>query len=289
MIPNYHQFRALAHVVSEGSFSAAAQKLEVTQSAITQHVAKLEKIVGSRLLVRSREGTELTAAGREFYELAARFVSLEAQIQERVHNYSGLDNGHLKIIANAPQPALKFINLYGREHPDIEIDFTIFDWTNAMSLLRAGQVDIGFVTAPKASSALHSQVLVEARYVFYCRRDHLLAQRPIISLNDLKKEALLLPERGSLTQRVVTKALQASGVVPRRTLKTTTFAVMKEAILQGVGVGIFLERSAVDDTSLVEIPIREMPERFETCFVVPKQKLDLRLISSFRQIVEAGG
>jgi len=64
MRPNPHQFEAFAYVVREGSFSAAATRLGVTQSTITQHIANLEKGVGTLLLLRGRDGVELTPTGQ---------------------------------------------------------------------------------------------------------------------------------------------------------------------------------------------------------------------------------
>ena len=79
MRPNHHQFIAFAHVVREGSFSAAAARMGVTQSTVTQHIANLEKAAGTLLLRRGRDGVELTPAGQEFYDLADRMAALEAE------------------------------------------------------------------------------------------------------------------------------------------------------------------------------------------------------------------
>jgi len=65
MGPNHHQFTAFAYVVREGSFSAAATRLAVTQSTVTQHIAKLERGVGTPLLLRGHSGVEVTAAGQD--------------------------------------------------------------------------------------------------------------------------------------------------------------------------------------------------------------------------------
>ena len=82
MRPNHHQFIAFSYVVREGSFSAAARRLGVTQSTVTQHVSKLETLVGSQLLIRSRDGVSLTPTGQDFFELADRLVTLDCEIEE---------------------------------------------------------------------------------------------------------------------------------------------------------------------------------------------------------------
>ena len=82
MRPNHHQFTAFAYVVRESSFSAAAERLGVSQSAVTQQVAKLEREVGAQLLIRGRDGVEVTATGQELYALADRLKKTPKEIRE---------------------------------------------------------------------------------------------------------------------------------------------------------------------------------------------------------------
>ena len=285
MVFNPYQFKAFSQVVREGSFSAAARAMGVSQSAVTQHVSKLEAVVGVRLLVRARDGVQLTQTGQEFFELADRYSVLDAVIDEKLRGYSEFTEGHLRIIANAPHPALRLISTYAKLYPDVNIDFALYDWSTAMELLQNQQTDIGIVTDPTRREDWHYVPVARARYVLYLRNDHPLAGANHVSLSNLLEETLLLPESGSLTQRVVTTALKKHGLRFRRVVKTTSFPVMKEAILEGLGVGIFLQDSAQKESLLREIPIEELKRQHETCVVVPNYKLDLRLTQSFLRVV----
>ena len=282
---NPYQFKAFSQVVRAGSFSAAARAMGVSQSAVTQHVANLETTVGVRLLIRARDGVQLTSTGQEFFDLADRFSVLDAVIDEKLRGYSEFSEGHLRIIANAPQPALRLISKYAALYPDVNIDFALCDWTTAMELLQTQQTDIAIVTDPSRQDDWHYIPVCRARYVLYLRKDHPLASRNVVCLKDLVPETLLLPEAGSLTQRVVTGALKRNGLTIRRIVKVTSFPVMKEAILEGLGVGIFLENSAQKDTKLHEVRIEELTREHETSLVVPNYKLDLRLTQSFLRIL----
>ncbi|SEK23489.1 LysR family transcriptional regulator [Pacificibacter marinus] len=283
-----YQLTAFSHVVREGSVTAAAQKLGVSQSAVTQHLQKLEALVGAKLIARSRDGQTLTRTGQEIFELAERHVSLERVIAERLAGYAELDNGHLTIIANAPAPALSLIARFNRKWPNIQIDFTLYDWTTAIEMLRTHQVDIALIFEPTHSPDWKIYDIGRERYVLYAPAKHPFAKRKIISLGDLAGQTLLLPEQGSLTQRVVSKALTKHDLNVQRKIKTTTFPVMKEAILQGAGVGIFLENSTVETDALCSLPIHEMPETYRSCVVVPKDKHDLRLVQRFLSLVGSG-
>lgn len=285
MVFNPHQFKALAQVVRDGSFSAAARTMGVSQSAVTQHVAKLEATVGARLLVRDRDGIHLTTTGQEFFELADRYATLDALAEEKLRGYTELTQGHLRFIANAPQPALQLIARYAKAYPDVGVEFSLVDWSKAMDMLQSHQTDIAIVTDPTPRKDWHRVKIASARYVLYLLKDHPLATRDEVSLTDIVAETLLLPESGSLTQRVVSQALEKHKLKPKRIIKTTTFPVMKDTILEGLGVGIFLECSAQKTADLVERPIKELTHRHETCLVIPNYKLDLRLTQSFLSFV----
>ncbi len=286
MRPNPYQLSALASVVREGSFTGAAQKLGVSQSAVTQHLKKLEISVGAKLLIRGQDGLALTNTGKEIFELAERHVTLERIITERIAGFSNLEDGHLKIIANAPLPALSLIAQFNAHWPDIQIDFTLLDWSSAIEKLCSHEVDIALIFKPSASPDWVIYEIGQQRYVLYVRADHPMANRTMISLAELGDETLLLPEHGSLTQRIVSKVISDHNLTLRRRIKITTFPVMKEAILQGVGVGIFLDGSITENEALASVAIQELPQAFQSCVVVPKDKHDLRLVQSFLSLLE---
>lgn len=284
MRANHHQFVAFAYVVREGSFSAAAARLGVTQSAVTQNVAKLEKQVGTPLLLRSRDGVSLTRTGQEFYDLADRLVALETSISERLEGFEAMARGHIKVIANAPLPALKAISQFHRAHPDVEIDFALHAWTTASRLLRERRADVGLITNPPQTDDWDKVVVQQVRYAAYLPPSSPLAARTSLSLHELAGDTVILPETGSLTERVVRQAQARCGVVFPRTIRMTTFPLMCEAVLQGAGIAIFLSNSGLISRGLIEVPIVEMPETHETAIVAPKDRARLRLVAAFIDI-----
>ncbi|MEL0438013.1 LysR family transcriptional regulator [Phycobacter sp. K97] len=284
MPASHHQFVAFAYVVREGSFSAAAARLGVTQSAVTQHVANLEKQVGSQLLLRSREGIALTRTGQDFYDLADRLVALDTEINERLEGFEAMARGHIKVIANAPMPALRAISLFRQTYPDVEIEFALYSWTTATRLLRERRADVGVITDPPKTDDWDRVPVQKAHYVAYVLPSSPLANRDLLSLRDLAQETIILPESGSLTERVVREAQIKHGVQFQRSIKMTTFPLMCEAVLQGAGIAIFLEKSGLISRGLIEVPILELSEAHETAVVAPKDRARLRLVKAFIDI-----
>ena len=281
MRPNPHQFEAFAHVVREGSFSAAATRLGVTQSTITQHIANLEKGVGTLLLLRGRDGVELTPTGRDFYDLADRMVALSAEVTERLEGFNAMKEGRLKIIGNAPQPALKIIARFQRRFPDIRVDFGLYDWTTAKSMISNRLADVGLITDAPEHEDWERIHIESARYVIYCSGDHSFAKRSKISLSELEQETVIIPEKGSLTRRLLDQACDRYNVSLNRVATMSTFPLMCEAVLQGIGVALFLQNSSLIKDNLCEIDIREMPEARNTSLIATKDRTRLKLVAEF--------
>lgn len=281
MRPNHHQFEAFAYVVREGSFSAAATRLGVTQSTITQHIANLEKGIGTPLLLRGRDGVELTPTGQDFYDLADRMVALSAEVTERLEGFNAMKEGRLKIIGNAPQPALKIIARFQLRFPDIRVDYGLYDWTTAKSMISNRLADVGLITdAPKHENWENIHI-ESARYVIYCRCDHPFAERTKISLSELEQETVIIPEKGSLTRRLLDQACARYTISLTRMATMTTFPLMCEAVLQGIGVALFLQNSSLIKDDLCEIDIEEMPEARNTSLFSMKDRTRLKLVSEF--------
>ena len=278
------QIEAFTYAARERSFSRAARVLGVTQSAITQHVGKLERSMGVQLFVRNRSGLELTQPAKELFALSDRMCTIEELISERLQSYGALSTGHVHVIANAPRPALPLIAAYRDYYPDINVQFGLYSWTVAMSMVRERAIDIAIITEPDQVDGMFSQELEQTRYMAYMRKEHPLSKRKSVSLRSLTDEPIIVPEAGSLTQRVVNERAASLGITFNKLMTMRTFPVVKEAVLHGIGVGILLDASFYPSRQLVLKPIKEINEVFRTYLVAPADKSDLRFVRSFIDI-----
>jgi len=276
---------AFAHTVREGSISGAAERLGVTQSAVSQRLQKLEAAVGVKLHFRDREGFVLTPNGKDLYELADRQADLSDAISEKLHRYANAEVGQLSVGANAPLPALGYIASFGRVRPHVKVSFTLFDWTSIVRHLKDRTIDAAIVTALEPSPDWTLTPLGKTCFGAYIPAFHALAKQDSISLQDLEDETLILPEEGSLTARITFKAISAAGVRPRRTLRLTTFPLMKEAVLEGVGIALFLKDATAPTPGIVWRPVVQLDETFPLALAVPKGKEELGLVKAFQDSV----
>lgn len=283
--PSQSQIAAFTSAARAGSMSGAAAALGVSQSAVTQGVAKLEGLMGAPLFVRRRDGLELTGAGRDLFEAADRLRTLEDAVAEKVARYADLESGALRIVANAPRPALPAIARFAQAHPGVELEFTLVSWSLAVERLRARTVDAAFVTEPPDEPGMTARAFGGAGYRAYAPLGHPLGEvAGPVSLKTLAQWRMILPEDGSFTQRVVSAQAKALGIDPRRAIRTTTFPVVREAVLHGLGVGLWLEDALLEDPRLVSRPVLELPDRYVCRLVTPADAAALRLVARFIEI-----
>lgn len=281
MKPSPHQIIAFTEAARQRSFSGAARVLGVTQSSITQHVAKLERMAGNQLFARQRDGLVLTRAGRSLFELADQMRSLEETLHERLGRFGSLATGQLRIIANAPRPALRYIATFSGLHPGIEVSLRLGTWEQLRDSLRNRDCDLAFMTDPPEGHGLETRILEDVEYRAYMPVSHRLADAPSLQLRDFAEETVVVPEDGSLTQRVVRDVFAAHGLALPRLFKAGTFPLVKEVVLHGVGIGIILEDAVHPDPRLVAKPIGGMTRRHAIHLMTQPERRGLRLISSF--------
>lgn len=277
MTPTPQQAAALVHVVREGSFTRAARAMGVTQSAVTQQVAKMEAGLGTRLLLRGADGVTPTPAGEEFYDLCARIETLRDTLAERARAFASIEGGTLRIIANAPQPALRMIAAAMKRLPGLEIAFALHDWTTAVRMMRGRRADLGIITETPEIEGFTRHEVARARYGLYSCASGSREVAP--DLSDLARETLILLEAGSYTERTLRRAFAEAGRPLPRLLQVTGFPLMKEAVLAGLGHGVFLSSSAEDDPRLRFDAMPTLPQ-VTTYAVVPRERRASRIVAA---------
>ncbi|MCX4173885.1 MULTISPECIES: LysR substrate-binding domain-containing protein [Paraburkholderia] len=240
------QLRYFSILARELHFGRAADLASITQSALSQQIAKLEELVGAQLLNRDRRGVTLTASGEALRNSAdAIFAQVERALRE-AQDAAGSRESRLSIglveYANLPfiPPALiRLQTLY----PDITIERHEMNTAQQITALTKKQIDIGFGvlvdTAPDNDDVL-VQPLFEADWVLLMRSDHRLANVDCLNLCDLAQERLIGSARAvnaPLYDSMVAQFQQA-GFTPNFIYETTQVQVGVTLIEQGLGAMI---------------------------------------------------
>src|ERR671917_2281471 len=139
------RLRVLREVAAKGSFSAAAESLAYTQSAVSQQIAALEREAGTRLVDRSARGVRMTDAGRALVRHADVILARLSDAEAELEAIAGLRGGRVRLVSFASAGATlmpRAIALFRERHPAVEITLEPGEPDEAMAKLRGGEADI---------------------------------------------------------------------------------------------------------------------------------------------------
>jgi DNA-binding transcriptional LysR family regulator len=243
------QLQAFCAVV-EKSFSQAAEQLGVTQPAVSLQVRALEERVGQTLLDRSGRRVEPTEAGRRLYRSAQRMLVLEEQLMEEVAADDGRLAGTLSIGASTG-PGAHLVPLllceFQREHPDLHVALSIWDTQTVIDRVADRQLEVGVVGALRRHRSLEFEPLVRDQIVLAVPPSH-PAAGGTISVEDLKKETLIVMQEGAGVRQVVEEELRRAGLRLRGVepkLELGLQESIKSAVAGGYGVS-FISKTAIE-------------------------------------------
>lgn len=195
----HSRYDILLKVVECGSFSAAAEQLGYTQSAISQTIAALEQELGVTLLVRNKKGTRLSTDGRACLPHIREICDGENALRDRVAAILGGVSGHIRI-GTFTSVSCHFlpgvIRTFQKEHPAITFQLLQGDYAQIEGWLLEGAVDIGFCRLPMTAK-LDTVSLCKERMMAVLPVDHPLAGMPAVPEKYLERERLILLEEGS--------------------------------------------------------------------------------------------
>jgi DNA-binding transcriptional LysR family regulator len=244
------QLAAFCAVVEKRSFSQAAEKLGVTQPAVSLQVRSLEERLGQTLLDRSGRRVEPTEAGLRLYRSAQRMLALEEQLYDEVAADSDELQGTLAIGASTG-PGAHLVPLllceFQRDHPDLHIALSIWDTQAVSDKVAARELELGVVGALRRSRTLEFEPLVRDEIVLAVPPGHPAAGGSI-SLDDLRKETVIAMQDGAGVRQVVDEELRRAGLRVRELepkLELGLQESVKSAVAAGFGV-TFISRTAVE-------------------------------------------
>jgi DNA-binding transcriptional LysR family regulator len=244
------QLRAFCAVVEKKSFSQAAERLGVTQPAVSLQVRALEQRLGQSLLDRSGRRVEPTEAGRRLYRSAQRMLALEEQLLDEVSADDGRLTGTLAIGASTG-PGAHLVPLllceFQREHPDLHVALSIWDTQTVIDRVVERQLELGVVGALRRHRSLEFEPLVRDEIVLAVPPGHDAAEGTI-SLDELKKETLIVMQEGAGVRQVVEEELRRAGLRLRGVepkLELGLQESVKSAVAAGYGVA-FISRTAIE-------------------------------------------
>lgn len=281
------QLKAFHAVARHGGFSRAAERLSLTQPAISDHVRKLEEAYGVQLFTRSAAGVELTAMGRSLFAIAERLFEAETEAQDLLSRARKLESGQLTIGADAAVHILPRVARFRSLYPGIAVRLVTGNTAGLLAQLENFAIDVAVVAEPPAGNDLLARCLREDRLVAVTRRRDGTARRA--TLARLAEQTLILREEGSVTRRLVTDELHRRGLVPAGSIEIEGREAVREAVAQGLGVAVMSEGELANDPRLRSLPIADWSPVMSEWLICLKPRAGLHVIRSFFEVPEPSG
>ncbi len=263
---NVSRLRVLKEVAYRGSFSAAAEALSYSQSAVSQQIAALEAETGIALLERHPRGVSLTAAGQTLVGHAEGILAQLEAAEASLSAISGLRGGVLRI-ASFPTAGATLMPLaiatFRSAYPAVQLSLTEGEPPEIARRLGAGELDLAllfeFAEPTQLPGELTRVELVQDPMYLALPREHALAGKDRLRLEDLRGEAWVQTSAASPCARHVVRCCHAAGFEPNVSFESDDYQTVQGLVAAGVGVALIpeLALSVVRD----DIAIRALSPR----------------------------
>jgi DNA-binding transcriptional LysR family regulator len=246
---NLGRLQVLRAVIAHGSFSAAAETLSYTQSAVSQSIARLEAETGVPLIVRGRRGATPTPAGLRLDAHAERIFAEVAAAESDLAEFSGERLSRLRV-ATFPSGGAALMPLavarFRRVHPDVSLTLADGEPEEVLPRLRAGELDLALVfdfpgarlRRERGAGALRTIVLLEDPLQLALPAGHRLAGAARVELGELRDEAWVQTSSASRCARHVVRCCLDSGFAPDVAFESDDYDTVQGLVAAGVGVAL---------------------------------------------------
>jgi DNA-binding transcriptional LysR family regulator len=265
------RMRVLREVALKGSFSAAADSLSFTQSAVSQQIAALEREAGAVLVERSARGVRLTDAGEAVVRHAEGILAKLAEAEAELEAIAGLRGGRLRMAAFESAAATIMpiaIAQFTQAYPAVELSLGLLEPEEAVASLRAGDIDLAITFGAgkredrEGEGITHYHLLEDPMYLVLSQT-HPLARKRGVRLADLANEPWIGGAPDCECNRMISQACMRFGFDPRIAFETDDYSAVQGFVAAGVGVSLIAElglRTIRDD--IVVRPLgRDTPVR----------------------------
>jgi DNA-binding transcriptional LysR family regulator len=246
MLMTLTQLEIFSLVAELRGFTAAAHRLEISQSAVSHALKSLEQELGVELLRRHQSQVELSDIGQQILLRARAMLGLANTLRQEAADARGMKRGTLRIGSFGPTSSIKLLpkilRHYHAAHPGIEVHIDEGPDRQVIQWLEERRIDIGFVVLPQ--ERFDTFRLIEDQMVALLPADHALAGRDSLSLSDLCHDPFVLTEAGS--SELVSRLFNASRLTPNIRYRCSQLLSTLDTVSRGDALTVVAEGSLPD-------------------------------------------
>jgi DNA-binding transcriptional LysR family regulator len=263
----FQQLRGFCYAAAAGSISKAARRMGRSQPTVSQQIQSLDSEMGVKLLVREGSRMRLTHDGELLLEMARPLIEQLEQLDEQFSRRRlEIDEGHIEVAAGTSTILYflpKFVGMFRRTHPRIEMRLHNVTGIEGLERLRAGLVDfaVGPLMPPVPADIEFHPIVSYDPVVITCV-GHPLSLRKEITLEDISRYPLILPPRNLSTWTMVDGTFQKHGLSYQVAMEVGGWEVIKKYVELNLGISIIISIGITGREKLEVLPAGEFfPKR----------------------------
>ncbi len=285
---SHAHLRSFHAVATHGSFTRAAEMLNITQPTLSGQVKELEERYGTKLFVRHGRRIELTDIGRSAFNITRLLFRHEEEVEQLLQSARALTSGQLRVGADSPYIATPLLAQFQRLYPGIQISIQYGNSEQLMSWLQSRRCDVAFLpNIPPEDQHLYAIPLAPDRLVVFVNRDHPWAERRAVSIADLVTQRIVLREKGSRTRAIFEQAVATAGHVLNDVMEISGREGVREAVAAGFGIGVVAEQELVADSRLCALPVSDAELIHAEYVACLEETRALRVTDAFLEMVRS--
>ena len=256
------QLRTFRVVAETLNFTRAAERLNLTQSAVSHQIKALENELGEPLFIRTKRGVTLSQAGKVALGHAESILDEAEAMREHVSGREQSPAGRVRAAAATQAFVHLFAALFEsfmRAHPGVELSFrTTVSTDQTLTDILNGAADVGFASMPVYSPTLHVTELFEDELVLVVGRKHHLAGANEVTVEQVERERLILFERGASIRRATDAFFERSDIRPGLAVESNDTYFIKLMVEHGMGASLlptWAVREEVRDGKLARLQV----------------------------------
>ncbi|MEM9540929.1 MAG: LysR family transcriptional regulator [Cyanobacteria bacterium P01_E01_bin.42] len=263
-----HQLKVFSTVAKHGSFTRAADELNITQPTVSSQVKHLAKTVGLPLFEQIGKQLYLTEAGEALVETCREVFDRLENFEMRVADLKGMKRGKLRLgaVTTTKYFVPRLLGAFCGMYPEIDISLQVTNHQHLMHRMANNEDDLYILSHPPEDIDLEVQRFLENPLVVVAKADHPLAGKHNIPIQELNGEPFISREAGSGTRRAVQDLFGKHKITVRVRLELGSNEAIKQAIAGGLGISVLSRHSLFPDElqrELTVLNVREFPiERY---------------------------
>lgn len=240
------------------NFTVAAERLHISQPAISKAIHKLEEELGFQLLDRTLKKILLTEEGLVFFDLAKDILLRIVAAQNTMAEYKTLTRGTFQIAVPPLLGAYVFPQLFAafkEKYPSLDMAVIEDGSSTAVDLVKREEVHVGLIILPSNLTDLHSHLITSQEIVVCLPTDHPLSTEPFLTFDQLKNEPIILYNEGFVLREIILNEYAKCNISPKVMLSTNQFQTIKALVAKRVGISFLPKNSLKVVAQVIKIPL----------------------------------